>query len=544
MSDLIFEPEIVKKEWKPTPKQTRFIRIPHSVFEGFYGGAAGGGKSEVLLMLPIIHQWYKNGNFKAIILRRTFPELEKELILRAYEYYPAMGGAPSNGGRRWRWDSGAVIDFAHAEHENDIRKYDSAEYNYIAFDELTSFTEFQYTYLFSRCRSSDPTLPAIVRSASNPGNIGHGWVRKRFVEPCVAGNVLLVDRRTQQKRIFIPALLTDNPHLNENDPGYRWRLELLPEAERRAKLLGDWWTFSGQVFGDFRLEPLPGEPDYARHVIEPFPIPDHWPRILAVDWGFTAATWGGFGAIAPTGKIYVYKEYHERGKLISTWANEIARLAYPDEIKRFILDTNAWAQVGQPETVAQQVEREVKGFLPVPQQADKDRLGGKALIQELIRWKPKPPKKVVQEGFDREVAEKLLRNKGQEAYEKYLEWFAEEKAEVPGVDIPRLQIFKNCEGLITALPLCVYDDKRVEDVAEFDGDDPYDGFRYLAKGIQRYLKEAKREHEKVQKIEAASEYLQRTGDQTGYYRRMANAERGKRQQRSVRLYHRGRRRAG
>ena len=84
------------------------------------------------------------------------------------------------------------MQFGHAMHEKDIRNYDSAEYNFVAFDELTHFTRFQYEYLaFTRCRSSDPDLPAIVRSASNPGNIGHGWVRKRFIEPARAGRTVL-----------------------------------------------------------------------------------------------------------------------------------------------------------------------------------------------------------------------------------------------------------------------------------------------------------------------------------------------------------------
>ena len=162
----------------------------------------------------------------------------------------------------------------------------------MAFDELTSFTEFQYLYLaFSRCRTSVSELPAICRAASNPGNVGHGYVRKRFVEPARDGNTIIRetvkvnDKETVLLRIFIPAKATDNPHI---DPNYVIRMQMLPEAKRRAKSEGDWWTFSGQVFEEWRIEPFRDAPERARHVIKPVDIPPWWPKILAIDWGFSA----------------------------------------------------------------------------------------------------------------------------------------------------------------------------------------------------------------------------------------------------------------
>src|SRR5204862_7592396 len=92
------------------------------------------------------------------------------------------------------------------------------------------------------------------------------------------------------QRIFIPALATDNPYLIKNDPDYIIKLNALPEAEKSAKLYGDWWTFSGQVFDTFRSKHYPDEPENALHIINEFEVPDWWPRVVAIDWGYKAAT--------------------------------------------------------------------------------------------------------------------------------------------------------------------------------------------------------------------------------------------------------------
>jgi hypothetical protein len=179
--------------WKPFKRQSEFLALPDTIFEGMYGGAAGGGKSEALLNLPLIREFINHPRFKGILFRRTYPELESELILRSENQglYSACGGKYNKEKKRWTFPSGAVMQFGHLEYDSDVRKYDTAEYNYIGFDELTSFTEYMYLYMFSRCRSSSPKLPAIVRSGTNPGNIGHGWVRARFVEPAPYGTLIV-----------------------------------------------------------------------------------------------------------------------------------------------------------------------------------------------------------------------------------------------------------------------------------------------------------------------------------------------------------------
>lgn len=508
MSDILETP--APRIWEPTLKQEQFISLPFSIFEGLFGGAVGGGKSELLVMLPLIYQFHLHPRFKGIILRRTFPELEKEIIIRSEFYYPNAGGRYNAQNKVWKFPSGARIFFGHAENEKDIRNYDGVEYNYVAYDELPSFTEFQYLYLAaSRARSSTPDLPAIIRNSAMPGNIGNEWVRARFVEPHPEGGRILYDPATKQKRIFIQSLPQDNKYLLQNDPGYLDRLALLPEAERRAKL-GDWWIFSGQVFDNFRIEPLSDEPENAKHVIEPIEIPDFWPKVLAIDWGFKANTIALWGAISPNGRAYIYREYCIKQAQVAEWATEIGELARLDKnLKVVKLDTNAWDQRGEEKTIAEQFEQFSK-LRPEP--ASKGRISGKMLVQEYLRWKQRP-KTSIKEEFDEKLSQLIFKNRGLDAYKEYLARFAPQPDES---NLPKLQIFETCRELIKIIPLCVYDEKNLEDVKEFNGDDAYDCLRYLIKGIVNYQDESKNVFDRLRKEDQINTRLQETGDFTSF----------------------------
>ncbi len=530
--------------WKPTKRQETFLSIPDEVREGMFGGAAGGGKSETLLMLPIARGFYKAPRFKGILFRRTFPELEKSLILRSESdgYYSGTGGQYNRQIRRWRWPSGAILDFAYAEHENDVRKYDTTEYNYVGWDELTSFTEFQYMYItFSRARTSDSRLPVLVRSGTNPGNIGHGWVRKRFVEPTPFGTIIR-DKLTGMLRIFIQSLVTDNKYIMEADPGYIRGLEMLPEAEKRAKLYGDWWTFSGQVFEDWRMEPFIDEPSNARHVIPAFDIPSYWPVVLATDWGYSAMTWNGFFAASPHKRAYLFKEYACMRTKISTWGTELGKMVEGMNLVDAVLDPSAWQNTGVEKTVAIQL-MESSGISY--RCADNDRLGGKILMQEYLRWRPKPLKKIPATGFDPELASWIMRNKGPVDHAKYCDSFV---PEAPEGNLPKLQVFEECEEFQRAVPLCVYNSDSVgskarldkEDVAQFDGDDPYDGGRYGLKAVDRYYNQSIRAFEGVERREVVLKQFEATHDYTTLHRQMEKLERGERDARQpMRRFHRG-----
>jgi len=503
--------------WKPHPIQEKFIQIPDDVFEAMYGGAAGGGKSEILMMLPIVREWYQNPRFHGIIFRRTFPQLEESLIPRSHEIYPHFGAKYNDTKHYWTFPSKAIIRFSYLLKKEDARDHDTAEYNYVGFDELTAFDEFQYLYMSSRVRSSDPSLPKIIRSATNPGNVGHLWVRKRFVEPFREGGRILLDKITRQKRTFIRAFLTDNPTLMENDPDYINRLQMLPEAERRAKLDGDWWIFAGQVFEEWRGYKILSEPENAIHVIKPFEIPEWWPRILTVDWGYRHMTWAGWLAVTPEQRAVLYREYTSKKKNISVWGADIARLSQGEDIDSIVLDPSAWAHRGDERTIAEQFE-EATDF--APKQADNDRVGGKVLLHEFLRWNPKPPKQIPPEGFNKDLADHILRMGGEDSYHEYIDLFRPEK---PETNLPRLLIFNTCKHVIDTIPLCIYDEVRTEDVAKFDGDDPYDGIRYGIKEVDYFIDGLGEEAERLKQLSAIMK-VRDSGDMTSFYRRMEKFE--------------------
>jgi predicted phage terminase large subunit-like protein len=244
-------------DWTPTPRQAEFLAS--SAYEALYGGAAGGGKSEALLAgaLRFVHV----PHFRGLILRRTYADLERSLIDRSRGMYrAACPRAEYNEGKKvWRFPSGACIYFGHLEHEKDKYAYQSAEFSYLAFDELTHFSETQYTYLLSRARSSRG-LPVFIRAATNPGGDGHAWVMRRwgpwldpssdvYADPGEPlwyvnrehGEEYLEGERTGAlSRVFVPARVTDNPHLLGADPTYVERLRGLDPLTRAQLLDGNW----------------------------------------------------------------------------------------------------------------------------------------------------------------------------------------------------------------------------------------------------------------------------------------------------------------
>jgi terminase large subunit-like protein len=511
-------------EWKPTAKQTKFIAVPDSVKEGFYAGAVGAGKSDVLLLIPIIRKWHEHEGFKGLFLRRTFPELKNEIIPRSKHYYTKLGAKFNKNDKVWEFPSGALIFFGHCENEDDVHNYDSMQPNYVAFDELTSFTEFQYLYITLQRvrRTMGSNLPMIVRSASNPGNIGHNWVRKRFIDPAPDGNVL-IEGKSGVKRIFIPATIDDNPHI---DPTYRKSLEAIPDrAERDAKLFGKWDAYEGQVFEEFRDKRYPEEPNNAIHTIEPFIIPAFWPRIISIDWGYAppAMTYVCYGAISPDSRLYIYREQAWQKTKIAEWGPYVREYVDSEKPRQIKLCQSAGQDRGQAHTIHGEISNELGYPVELTSNMPGSRIAGKMLIHEYLRWKQKPViTKGQQQPFSPEHAEWLLRNHGMREYQKYNESFIPEEEEK---NIPKMMIFYEernklgCPMLIGALKSCVYDKTHPQDVAEFPGDDPYDALRYLVDAADRYFDECHDEHIKTQRIQELTTELETTKDWNRYYRK-------------------------
>ena len=298
--------------YKPTPKQSVFHASPAN--EILYGGAAGGGKTKALIM-DAFFRCLKYPNTTAVIFRRTYQELEDTDIKEAKASYPKELAKYNAGRHEFKLVNGSTIAFRHCEHEADKFNYSGIEIQFLYFDELTSFEQGIYDFLKTRLRAKKSLgVVPIVRSASNPGNIGHGWVKKMFVD---AGPYLSI----QEQRIYsetlhkakvirtqyIPALATENPFITDD---YVFELEQKPKALRDALLNGDWDSFEGQVFVEFRNDPAHYKDRLWTHVIEPFPIPADWPHYFSFDHGYSRPFACLWWAVDPKGRAYLYKEWY------------------------------------------------------------------------------------------------------------------------------------------------------------------------------------------------------------------------------------------
>jgi hypothetical protein len=528
--------ENLVKEWRPFPKQELFLAIPDSIKEAFYGGGAGSAKTETLMMLPIVRGWHENPRFKQLFLRRTNPELKTEIIPRMKQIYPRFGAtwngqdltwtfpSPDQYGSGLRGNAGAVITCGHCETEDDVHRYDGMEINLFTPDELTSLTQWIFLYIgYTRTRAPiGSDLPEIIRAGGMPGDIGHSWVKRRLIDPAPKGSVIIVGRGGN-KRIYIHATYLDNPHLGE---AYGKTLAGLPEAERKAKM-GDWEAYQGLVFDEFRDRHYHDEPDNAIHVIDPFDIPDWWPRMVIGDWGLRAMTYVGFFAISPNGRLYLYRELAWRGAKIAQWAPTVKDIIERENPRVVKFCRSAAQDRGTEHTVQSQIEEALGRYVELSDNSSGSRIAGKTLVHEYLRWTPRPIIPVSEmPKFDEGYAQWLYRNKSEQDYKNYLRLF---DAPVPETNLPKLQIFKQCTLMPLAIQSCNYekagkDGKPPEDVAEFPDDDPYDVLRYACDSAERYFEDSAEEFRRIQAQERLIKTLQETNEWTAYYRNMLRLE--------------------
>ena len=312
-----------------TKKQKAFIDAKES--EVLFGGAAGGGKSYGQMADALLFALRYPGS-KQLVLRRSFSELDKSLIRLSLCLFPREIYSFNAANHTGKFKNGSLIDFGYCAGERDVYQYQSAEYDVIRFDELTHFTESQYVYLISRVRGAN-NYPKQIKSTTNPGGIGHGWVKARFIDPAPGGESFTGSDGLS--RIFIPSLLSDNKFLCEGDGEYEKRLLALPERERKALLYGDWNIFEGQYFTEF---------DPKKHIISPFEIPKSWRKFRTVDYGLDclACLWI---ARAPDGTSYVYREFCKPNLTISQAAAEILnRTPVGEDIYATLAPPDLWSR--------------------------------------------------------------------------------------------------------------------------------------------------------------------------------------------------------
>ena len=398
-----------------TKKQQKFINS--EAFETLFGGAAGGGKSYGQLVDALLYA-LKYPKSKQIIFRSTFADLEKSLIRVSLDFYPLSIASYNNSKHTWKFDNGSIIDFGYIQYEKDVYQYQSAEYDVIRFDELTHFTEFMYTYMISRCRGANP-YPKGMKSSTNPGGVGHVWVKERFIdigEPNVIHNCKL-ETGEEVTRIFIPSLVTDNKFMLEYDPDYIKRLDALPEKERKALKYGDWDIYDGMFFPEFKRR---------IHVIEPFEIPDNWNRYIAMDYGLDMFA-VLFVAIDTKGKAYVYNEIHKSNLIVSEARQVLKSYMRKARYKYIYAPPDLWNR--NRDTGKSTAELFYEGGIDLAK-ASNNRIAGWLNVKEWLKVR------------------KLRSEQTGEIYED-----------------SDLKIFNNCINLIKYLPQLQHDEKEPNDVA-------------------------------------------------------------------------------
>ena len=425
--------------------------LQRTEFEVLFGGAAGPGKTDCLI--AAMTRDIQHPNYHGLILRRTFPQL-REIIDRCHKRYPGMGGVYRATDKRWTFPSGAKIDLGHMQHEDDKYNYHGSEFQKIAIDETSKFTETQYLYLFSRVRTTDPDINCQILSATNPGGVGHNFIRDRF-QPGDRDGKTYYDKKTGLSRVFIPATVEDNPTLFDNDPEYISRLEALPELERKRQLLGIWDAFEGQIFTEL---------SQSIHGYEDFDIPPEWERYCILDWGYARPFSVGWYAVDYDGIIYRYREWYgsmrehhkaeserwNQGLKLQAWevARGILEREQGEKIRTRIADNSIWGK--HPEfrkkeargiTIHDDFSSEGVYF----QKADRDRPAGKLQVHKRLK-----PEIEVDKETGEVVSQKAM-----------------------------LMIANSCNNFWRTIPLLAEDPKNPDDVNTDQEDHIYDEVRYM-----------------------------------------------------------------
>lgn len=415
------------------PKQQDFYEKVESTPVTFYGGAKGGGKSAGLRLIMLLRRIKYPGSHGAIF-RRTFPELEGNHIRPMFQQFPELRKFYNSTKKILTFPNGSTLEFCYCKNDDDVLLYQGREFHDLGIEEAGQWTETMFRTLHGSNRSSSPNIKARTLLTGNPGGIGHGWLKRLFVER------EFNDRERSEDYAFIQAFVHDNKILMENDPEYVRKLEAEPnEALRRAYLFGDWDIFAGQFFGEISREV---------HFIKPFPIPEHWERFGAYDFGFNHPAAFGWFANDEDGNTYLYRELIKAQMRVDQFAKALAKFDDTAKLYPIVAGHDCWTtknvlrDASAPPTIAEEFQSHEINL----KKAVIDRIQGAAHLRKYLAWKDTDGK-----------------NKK-----------------------PRLLIFNTCPITFNTLARMVHDPDRPEDVLKVNategdptsGDDAYDMIRY------------------------------------------------------------------
>jgi len=368
--------------YTPTPRQLAFHEASRERLDAIlYGGAAGGGKSCAFVMDAIWNATNFPG-MKIGCFRRTYNELEESFLaeLAKRNYARAVGAKWNSTNRVLKFPNGSVINFSYAENLVDASRILGGEYQAFYIDEASLMLPVVIQHIEERLRSGNRLVPVIgLRLATNPGGVGHKYLKDRFVNPTKRGKIRhseIVEGTNLSRTVaFIPAKASDNPHINES---YDVVLNSIPDPQRRAAMRdGDWDAMVGQFFEQWQ---------FSKHVVQSFPIPKEWPRYAGIDYGYAAPWAVVWLAVDNDGRIWVYREAYStkvnadyQAKIIL----ETEKSAGEFEVIR-VADPSMWGSRGTPLSIADIYGQEGCGIMP----ADNDRINGWSRVHHYLNDGP------------------------------------------------------------------------------------------------------------------------------------------------------------
>lgn len=377
--------------WAPSPgPQTALVQCP--VFEVFYGGARGGGKTDGMLGDFIQHARQYGEHAMALMVRRTLKQLRRT-IARSKQIYRPIGAVFNESEKEWIFPDGASLTFAYLERDDDADNYQGHSYTRIYVEEIGNFPSPTPIFKLMATLRSGAGVPCAFRATGNPGGAGHQWVKARYIDPAPGGWQLITStfenpftkETVTRDRVFIPSFLSDNPYLGSD---YVANLHMSGSPELvRAWLEGDWNVVAGAFFPEFG----------AGHILPAFSVPATWPRFRSADWGSARPFSIGWWAIAdggvrdlPRGALVRYREWYgwngNPNEGCRATAEEVGAGicerdgGEPVSNGGSVLDPSAFAQDGGP-SIAERISvgsRDANGRpLVIFRRADNKRVAGK-----------------------------------------------------------------------------------------------------------------------------------------------------------------------